>query len=197
MKYIVYGIVSAAIMFLSVLMFLTVEGRTDHEKTLEEAVSLALDQTMQEQWMQAESIKGDEAWADAFCRIVKEKMQGLGIKGECKVEIYGVDSKNGLLSVGGTETYRHPNGTEGTYQVIKTALWDQKMEKEDHEVRFYVDDRLWQAYRVEDGADFILPQTPAVEGRKFLGWSRQADQWSGEAFPAQVKETQTYYACFE
>ena len=49
MKYIVYGIVSAAIMFLSVLMFLTVEGRTDHEKTLEEAVSLALDQTMQEQ----------------------------------------------------------------------------------------------------------------------------------------------------
>ena len=81
--------------------------------------------------------------------------------------------------------------------MIKTALWDQKMEKEDHEVRFYVDDRLWQAYRVEDGADFILPQTPAVEGRKFLGWSRQADQWSGEAFPAQVKETQTYYACFE
>ena len=53
MKYIVYGIVSAAILFLSVLMFLTVEGRTDHEKTLEEAVSLALDQTMQEQWMQA------------------------------------------------------------------------------------------------------------------------------------------------
>ena len=45
MKYIVYGIVSAAILFLSVLMFLTVEGRTDHEKTLEEAVSLALDQT--------------------------------------------------------------------------------------------------------------------------------------------------------
>ena len=175
MKYIVYGIVSAAILFLSVLMFLTVEGRTDHEKTLEEAVSLALDQTMQEQWMQAESIKDDEAWADAFCRILKEKMQGLGIKGECKVEIYGVDSKNGLLSVGVTETYRHPNGIEGTCQVIKTALWDQKMEKEDHEV----------------------PQTPAVEGRKFLGWSRQADQWSGEAFPAQVKETQTYYACFE
>ena len=52
MKYIVYGIVSAAILFLSVLMFLTVEGRTDHEKTLEGAVSLALDQTMQEQWMQ-------------------------------------------------------------------------------------------------------------------------------------------------
>ena len=69
MKYIVYGIVSAAILFLSVLMFLTVEGRTDHEKTLEEAVSLALDQTMQEQWMQAESIKDDEAWADAFCRM--------------------------------------------------------------------------------------------------------------------------------
>ena len=92
-----------------------------------------------------------------------------------------MDSKNGLRCVGVTETYRHPNGTEGTYQVIKTALWDQKMEKEDH----------------EDGADFILPQTPAVEGRKFLGWSRQADQWSGEAFPAQVKETQTYYACFE
>ena len=75
MKYIVYGIVSAAILFLSVLMFLTVEGRTDHEKTLEEAVSLALAQTMQEQWMQAESIKDDEAWADAFCRILKEKMQ--------------------------------------------------------------------------------------------------------------------------
>lgn len=109
--------VSAAILFLSVLMFLTVEGRTDHEKTLEEAVSLALDQTMQEQWMQAESIKDDEAWADAFCRILKEKMQGFGINGECKVEIYGVDSKNGLLSVGVTETYRHPNGTEGTCQV--------------------------------------------------------------------------------
>lgn len=197
MKYIVYGIVSAAILFLSVLMFLTIEGRTDHEKSLEEAVGLALDQTMEEQWEQAEILTDDKVWADAFCQKLKDKMQRLGITGDCKVEIYGVDSKNGLLSVGVTEIYRHPNGKEGTCRVTKTVVWDQKVEKEDREVRFYVDDRLWQAYQVEDGADFILPQTPTVEGRKFLGWSRQADRWSGEGFPSQVKETQTYYACFE
>lgn len=99
MKYIIYGIVSCALLVLSVVMVLTVEGRVDREHTLREAVTLAVDATMKETWEKGQENVDEAKWQKQFCARLKKQLEGMKTSGDIQVEIYGVDIEKGLLSV--------------------------------------------------------------------------------------------------
>ena len=197
MKYIIYGIVGCALLVLSVVMVLTVEGRVDREHTLREAVTLAVDATMKETWEKGQENVDEAKWQKQFCARLKKQLEGMKTSGDIQVEIYGVDIEKGLLSVRVTETFLHPNGKKGTCSVTQTAVIDQKKEKENCTVSFFADGKLWQAYEVTEGSSFLLPDTPVKQGQTFVGWSMMEKEWKEADFPKDVVMTQNYYAFFK
>ena len=59
-----------------------------------------------------------------------------------------------------------------------------------------MDGKLWQAYEVAEGSEFLLPDTPAKQGQTFVGWSMMETEWKEADFPKDVVMTQNYYAFF-
>ena len=74
MKYIIYGIVSCALLVLSVVMVLTVEGRVDREHTLREAVALAVDATMKETWEKGQENVDEAKWQKVLDLAIRGKL---------------------------------------------------------------------------------------------------------------------------
>lgn len=197
MKYIMYGCICVCIVTLSLVMLLTVGTRSIRENELEENVHLTAEEVMRDLvTTDVYQTANEKSLEEEFYNRLKDKMQSdVEKKGETiTVNIYGSDTCYGLLLVDVTETFSYPNGKKGECQAEAAILLDQKTEKEECEVRFYVGDVLWYAYQTDSGGDFILPVDPEEED--FLGWSEQKDSYQAAEFPTKVMGDQIYYGHF-
>lgn len=189
MKQTVFGMVSVMLLTLFLLILMTVYGRhlrqTETDHTLSEAVDTTMSNLLEQQLYTIES--GDEFVAD-FLQSLLVQMNSTS---DVKVSVLAADEEKGILSVEVTETYKHPNGKEGSVSAVRTVILDKsvEVEKKQYTVAFYTENQeLYKQYLLPEGSTCSLPVVPEIEGKTFRCW-QFVTGGNGEAGSVEIVDT--------
>jgi hypothetical protein len=202
MKQIVFGVVGAVLLVVSLMAAMTVLGRTSRENEMDDILSAAVDETLSNLTeKQAYSIADEEEFAADFCEsLLQEIKTGTEDAADenlkIQVDITGIDVEKGLLSVQVTEWFTYPNGSIGSITRNATALLEQQTQAAQHKITYLVDGVVYREFGITAQEDFVIPTEPGrAEGRKFAYWKDTATGAKAE-FPDKVTEDKTYEAVF-
>lgn len=199
MKQVVMGVVCGVMVLVTMLAVMTVEGRNSRERELEQAVSAAVDQTVEALERQHPyPLTSNEEFAADFAGLLLEQLHsGEGEDGDenlsVQVDIAGCDVKKGLLSVCVTEKFSHPNGRVGTVRCKATALLETPKPAKYHTVTYLLGDEVYASYALKDGEALKKPEDPVIPEQSFLGWM-DADTHLPAVFSAACGGDKTYTA---
>lgn len=171
MKHIIYGLVCTLILVFTVVTSLTLQGRAlrleEAKQALAESVDGALSSLMEE-----EDCPFDNA--DLFAAdLLQALLAQANSKSDLTVSVLEADLVHGILSVEITESYRHPNGKEGTVSACRTVIFDREIEKaeENFKVSFYTGKKeLYKVYTIPRDGYCSMPMSPKVPGKTFKNW---------------------------
>lgn len=176
MKYIMYGLVGGAIVILSLVAVITIEGRTTRENEMDNALLDSVEETMEEMMMQETySLAEKNEYIAAFHQCLLNRINA-GTKDHYDknlsivVEVMGCDVEKGLLSVRVTETFTHPNGNIGKAECEATAVLEQTNPKNHYTITYYIGDEIYKRYCMEEGQAMKIPKNPYIAGKIFVGW---------------------------
>lgn len=202
MKQVVFGVVAGFIVILCAVAVLTVEGRSNREHELKQALSAAVDETMQNVCVTHKyDVKDSDEFAADFCQALLERIStGTGEHQDgnlsIQVNVLEADPDRGLLSVAVTETFTHPNGKVGKVKCNSTAVLEREKEKQEVILTYCLGERIYRQFGLLQGQDFKIPEDPADPGRTFVCWIDQ-DTGQRAVFPERAVESKCFIAYFE
>ncbi len=171
MKKIAFGAGCGCIALFVCVIMLALYGRAAREEEAFASLSQAVDATMSSVMRgHAYTIEEKEAFTADFLKTLLIQMNS---DSDLTVAILDADYELGLLSVEITETYRHPNGEQGSVAEVRTVIFDRKEERapEYQTVGFYTSgDTLYKEYSIRKGTVCTVPAPPTEEGSVFRGW---------------------------
>ncbi|MCM1257531.1 MAG: hypothetical protein NC307_06720 [Roseburia sp.] len=171
MKHIIYGLVCTLTIVFTVVIALTLQGRTlrstEIEQALAESVDGALSNLMENNVYPVDS-------EDLFAAdLLQALLAQTNSTSDITVSVLEADFVHGILSVEITEKYRHPNGKKGTVSACRTVIFDRDVEEEEEnfEVSFFTgDEELFKRYTVPGDGYCNMPAEPKIEGKTFKNW---------------------------
>ena len=215
MKNAIIACVLILLFIISALIMLTVYNQNTRQNELEDSLSAAVEQTLENLKIKKNySIDNtDEFIAD----FLENLLVSIESDSDIKVEILSVDIEKGLLDVCVTETYRQPNGSMKDIRCRKTVILEEYSQEPpvQYAVRFmttapennvdYVD---YKVFKLTEGSKIIIPGVaPAKEGYTFVGWSTEKPTAENGYAPETIVVSEvdgvlvvdkdlTYYAVF-
>lgn len=120
---------------------------------------------------------------------------------EVTMHVYQADVEKGVLAIGLTEIFRHPNGEMGKAQWNRSVIYEQAQRQETVycEVAFYIskEDMIngqgcYKMYKLQQGERILMPVSPQISGAIFSGWKDVNDYFAD--FSQPVEQDLTYYA---
>lgn len=204
MKQVIFGMLGTLVLALTLLVSITVLGKTARENELDNALCASVDEVMENLMETGDYRIGDEEELAAdFCETLLQEITLGGDEIQDKnfhlqVDITGMDLKHGLLSVQVTESYTHPNGKIGKIKRSATAVYDQKKQRKQCVITYMANERLYKEYGLREGEDFVLPKSPKSddEKKKFLYW-KDMETGKRAEFPNKVSDSKQYIAVFQ
>lgn len=127
MSNIVRSVLYTVIIGLLILIVSTISGKTTREVEMENNLSTAVEQALQDILTNGgyEINKYDIADNDEFAaEFMQCLMVHLQTDADVTVDIIEIDKEKGILSLKVTETYMHPNGNKGTLSYTRTVILD-------------------------------------------------------------------------
>lgn len=170
MKKAAFGTACGLIAFFVFAVMLTVYGRQIRQEEVDSALSQAIDTTLSGVMRETNyTIRDNEAFVVDFLKALLVQTNS---DSKLTVSVLDADYKRGILSVEITETFRHPNGKEGTVSEMRTVIFDRNHESDQtfQNVRFYVSDRLYKEYKLLKGSACPIPIPPERKGKVFRCW---------------------------
>lgn len=171
MKHIIYGFVCILTVVFTVVIALTIQGRTlrstEAEHALAESVDGALSNLMENN---VYPVGSEDLFAADLLQALLAQTNSTS---DLTVSVLEADFVHGILSVEITEKYRHPNGREGTVSACRTVIFDRDIQEEEEsfEVSFYTgDDELYKRYIIPADGYCSMPARPQIEGKTFKNW---------------------------
>lgn len=198
MKNIVIGIGACVLACIVLLASFTLFGRNSRKGELENALTYAMEQTVESVAAgEQERPDSEEEFIALFLQLFYTRIES---NSQVTVHILEADYEKGLLSVEAVSEYRHPLGQTGTVAVQRTAileLCDAAERTGFCDVIYLVEGQTYKKYHVQKGTGLPVPGAPVLEGKNFLGW-RAADRADVLALTGKtVLEDCTYVAVFE
>ncbi len=172
MKKAAFGIACGFISIFVFVSMLTLYGRAVRQEetnhVLTEAIDSALAGVMSENNY---TIADNENFIADFLKALLVQANS---DSELTVSVLYADYEYGILSVEITETFLHPNGTEGSVSEVRTVIFDKEQEDPAAElckVSFYVaEGELYKEYALQKDSLCMVPVPPKKEGKRFRRW---------------------------
>ena len=199
MRNVVMMAVSAILGVLSLMIVMSLSGRSDRSMELKSNLSSVVEETV-EKMLQNKSY-GMEDVNQFIGDMVENLSVVLDNDSELRVSILQIDREKGILCARVTEEFKHPNGKRGKVQTEKTVILNGKEEEkvQQYAVSFYFckDDLdhercCYKRYLVDAGKSVTVPKDPSEEEKIFAGWKDENDYLAD--FSTPVEQDVTYYA---
>lgn len=195
MKSFVMMMISAILGGITLMIAMTIDGRSNRSMELQGNMPSAVEETVEIMAVdQKYSINNPNEYLADFIEnlsVLLDSNSGI------KVEILNTDKEKGLLSIRVTEEFEHPNGKAGTVECERTVVLNklEEPETETYTVRFLLApdaEKSYKSYRVMAGDMVTVPTEPKVEGGTFAGWE-DANGYLAD-FSQPVTQDLDYYA---
>lgn len=200
MRNVVMMAVSAILGVLSLIIVMSLAGRSNRSMELKSNLSSAVEETV-EKMMQNQSYNIEDV-----NQFIGDMVENLAVvldsDSELEVNVLQADKEKGILTVRVTEKFKHPNGKEGSVQTDKTVILDgaeQEPETPQYTVSFYLSKEdmnegtgCYKKYLVYSGKNVTAPKNPSEENKTFAGWKDGNDYLADFSVP--VEQNVTYYA---
>lgn len=201
MKNVVILLVSGAMGILLLVMVQTLGGNMNRSVELREILSTALEGAVKRRGQEAGSA---DAWT-LHAECMQSMAFAMDADADAEVKVYRADAQKGMLSLGITACYIHPNGAQGDTSWKRTVLCEKKGEKNrvnNYKVIFYENKEAlekgefcYKTYTVAEQARIPAPAAPKAQGRTFAGWRDRYDYIAD--FSQPVCGNLCYYAAWE
>lgn len=170
MKKAAFGIACGLASFFVFAMMLTVYGRSIRKEETDTALAQAIDATLS--GVMSENNYTIEENETFIAEFLKALLIQTNSDSDLKVSILEADYELGIMSVEITETFKHPNGKEGTVSEVRTVIFDKAREEDAvyKTVRFYIADQVYKEYTLLKGSLCSVPLAPRQEGKVFRCW---------------------------
>lgn len=177
----------------ALLIGLTLYGRETRQKELQNNLHNVAEQTVKIATSERsyDIADNNEMMADA----VENMIMNMVTDSDLECDFYGVDSEKGLLSLGLTEDFKHPNGQDGKVKHDRTVICDKKEEDTMCTVKFYTEQGASDCYismNIRAGDSITAPVNPEDKDKEFLGWIDTNGYLADFSLP--VQHDITYYA---
>lgn len=202
MRNVVMMAVSAILGVLSLIIVMSLAGRSNRSMELKSNLSSAVEETV-EKMMQNQSYNIEDV-NQFIADMVENLAVVLDSDSALRVSILQIDREKGILCTKVTEEFKHPNGKTGKVQTEKTVILNGKEEAEkvqQYAVSFYFskDDLdhercCYKRYLVDAGKSVTAPKDPSEDEKMFVGWKDENDYLAD--FSAPVEQDVTYYAAW-
>ncbi|MDD6194845.1 MAG: hypothetical protein PUB19_08100 [Lachnospiraceae bacterium] len=196
MKQMVYGIVTATMVVITMGIVMAVVGKMNRKSDLDNALSVAVEDAV-------ESTMNQKTYTcQNYMEFIADFTQNLLLQisndSDIEVSIAKVDYEKGLMSVKVTETFTHPNGNEGKNECETTVVFEQvSTDAELVTISYQLDaDTTYKEYQITKGDDVIVPKDPLQEGKNFVGWGMEGCKDMVTDF-GKANEDMTYIAVFQ
>lgn len=166
MKKIMYGMVLFGMMILTLVISMTMSGRTVRKNEIDKALDTAVEQTV------AELQEGKAYTLENKNEFLADLVEGLLVKissdSDIEVQIAGVDEAKGLLSVKVIEHFKHPNGNPGKAEAERTVVMEQYSldKKNSVTITYRVGETDYKIYTLTEGSHIPIPANP----ENFVCW---------------------------
>lgn len=196
MKQVVYGIVTALMVVLTLGIVMTVVGRMDRQSDMDNALSVAVEDAVESAMNQKTYTIFDNR------EFIADFTQGLLVQlsNDSDVEIYvaRVDCDKGIMSIRVVENFTHPNGKRGKNQCSTTVVFEHVPTKAELvEITFMLDkEKVYKRYGLVKGNRIIVPRDPTLQDKKFEGWTVDGTDGVVNDFGLAEKDI-TYVAVFK
>lgn len=201
MKNIVMIMVTTIMGVLTLMIVMTVEGRTNRSMELKSNLSSAAEETV-------EIMAVDEKYtihdANEYIADFTENLAALlDSDSGIRVEVLNKDVDRDLLSIRVTEEFHHPNGNAGKVKWERTVFLNRLEEEkvETYTVHFYLGNQttgsntVYKICRVREGDTISVPGSPASTDGIFVGWV-DANGYLAD-FTQPVMQDISYYGKWE
>mgnify|MGYP002674779220 CR=1 FL=1 len=200
MRNVVMMAVSAILGVLSLIIVMSISGRSVRNMELKSNLSSLVEETVEEM------IHSDKYGMDNVNLFIGDFIENLALvidsDSELEVSVLQADKEKGILTVSVTEKFKYPNGKEGSVQTDKTVILDgaeQEPETPQYTVSFYLSKEdmndgtgCYKKYLVYSGKNVTAPKNPSEEDKAFVGWKDGNDYLADFSVP--VEQDVTYYA---
>ncbi len=188
MKNVIISIGLIIMMLISVLILFTVYGQNTRQNEIDEALSVAVEQTLENYKIDNNYVIKDEKQFKAD--LVQNLIIAIESDSELTVNILSLDMEKGLLDVEAIEKFSQPNGSTGTVSSRKTVILEEYRQKEPS---YYFIEFLYakseseyksgefttyKKFSICEGSKIIYPSIDptqkaknADDTRTFMGWS--------------------------
>lgn len=194
-------LVSGAIGILVFAMVMTICGHMDRSTELQENLSTAAEGALQGA-VHGNAIKNDHA---LLAECIGRMAVALDADTDMVIDVFGIDSKNGILALRMSGAYIHPNGMKGSTEWERVVIREEGAEKEAMkvcEVSFYMnkeamsgEKECYKKYYVPKGGKVTMPVEPQKAGMVFAGW-RDVNDYIAD-FSQPVDQRISYYAAWD
>ena len=200
MKNVVMMAVSAILGILSLMVVMSISGRSNRNMELKSNLSSVVEETVEEM------VQSEKYSMENVNQFMGDMVENLALvldsDSKLEVSVLQADKERGILTVSVTERFKHPNGKEGSVQTEKTVILsgtEQKPETLQYTVSFYLSKEdmnegkgCYKKYLVYAGKGVTVPKDPFVEDKTFAGWKDGNDYLADFSVP--VEQDVTYYA---
>ena len=194
-------LVSGAIGILVFAMVMTICGHMERSTELQENLSTAAEGALQGA-VHGNAIKNDHA---LLAECIGRMAVALDADTDMVIDVFGIDSKKGILALRMSGTYIHPNGMKGSTEWERVVIREEGAEKEAMkvcEVSFYMskeamsgEKECYKKYYVPKGGKVTMPVEPQKAGMVFAGW-RDVNDYIAD-FSQSVDQRISYYAAWD
>lgn len=193
MKNIVMILVSAVLGVLTLMIVMTVDGRSNRSMELESSLSSVVEETVE---IMTVDQKYNISDTNTFLADFVENLSGiLDSDSGITVKILSADKEKGLLAIRVTEEFTHPNGRRGTVECERKVILNkpEETDPEMYTVRFYATaEAIYKSCSVYEGDTIMAPANPVSESGTFAGWT-DANGYLAD-FTQPVTQDMAYYA---
>lgn len=203
MRNVVMMAVSAILGVLSLMIVMSLAGRSNRSMELKSNLSSVVEETVEEM---LNTGKYNIENINQFIGDLAENLSTvLDSDSELKVSVLQADKEKGILTVNVTEEFKHPNGNQGSVETVKTVILDgmesetETAEMEQYAVTFYLSkeqmndgEECYKKYLVDAGKNVVAPKNPSDEDKTFAGWKDGNDYLADFSVP--VEQDVAYYA---
>lgn len=170
MKQVIYTLSGFLIFVMTVMVLLSIQGRSLRQTEVGEALAESMEGAMLALGKEQEQTPDKDSMITGFLQLFLAQLNSTS---DVEVTVRQADAARGLLSVAVTEQYRHPNGKEGSVSEERIAVLNQEEESEQQTCTalFYTADNiLYKQCVVTQGDICRVPKRPQKEGKTFRGW---------------------------
>jgi hypothetical protein len=193
MKHIAMMMVSILLGLLTLLILISINGRSVRKMELQNSLSSVVEETL---YTMAEEQEDAIDGQNAFLAALMGKLSvTLDSESEITVEVLKADVEKGILNIRVTEKFEYPNGKKGTVSCERIVILNkgEMQEPQMCQVKFYTaEDELYRSCTVQEGDVLAAPVNPLSENRTFGGWEDSNGYLADFTLP--IAQDRSYYA---